>query len=418
MEQNTILFIMPRLPFPATSGRKTSLYYYCKILSHELGNRLVIASFLEQGDDVSLKPDFIDRLVILPRPSAREKIGCILLKSFMKKELPLQASIYYSKKAKKIIDQLVEEEHPRIIIGDMVRCVEYLRDREAYTIADLDDRISKRYERQLDVSNEDINPYGAFINTVPQFLKKFIQWKPIETKVMRQEILLLKRYEIEAGLLCDKVIFVAKQEAEQYNKDIGQNKAMSVPNGVDTSFFSYRRCGSRDKIIGFLGAMNVAHNSNAVKHFINDIFPSVLNRIPDAVFLVIGGGASEDLMSLASNRVVFTGRVDDVREYLQSCSVFVCPMTFGSGIKTKLLEAMSIGLPVVTTTVGAENIDAINHRDWIVENDDNLFSEEVINLLENAEDRERLAKNGSRFIRDNFSWEVTQRKFEQLIESI
>ena len=297
----------------------------------------------------------------------------------------------------------------------MVRCVEYLRDREAYTIADLDDRISKRYERQLDVSNGDINPYGAFINTVPQFIKKFIQWKPIETVVIRQEILLLKRYEIEAGLLCDKVIFVAKQEDEQFNKDIGQNKAMSVPNGVDTS---YRRCGTKDKIIGFLGAMNVAHNSNAVKHFINDIFPSVLNRIPDAVFLVIGGGASEDLMSLTSNRVVFTGRVDDVREYLQSCSVFVCPMTFGSGIKTKLLEAMSIGLPVVTTTVGAENIDAINHRDWIVEDDDNLFSEEVINLLENEEDRETLAKNGSRFIRDNFSWEVTQRKFEQLIKSI
>mgnify|MGYP002240203480 CR=1 FL=1 len=81
--------------------------------------------------------------------------------------------------------------------------------------------------------------------------------------------------------------------------------------------------------------------------------------------MVVGGGASENLLKLQSEHVTFTGRVEDVRDYLEECSVFVCPMTFGSGIKTKNLEAMAMGLPVVTTSIGAENINAQNGRDWI-----------------------------------------------------
>ena len=73
-KQETILFVMPRLPFPTTSGRKMSLYHYCRILSEELGYRLVVAAFLENGDEVKDVPYFIDRLEILPKASSKEKI--------------------------------------------------------------------------------------------------------------------------------------------------------------------------------------------------------------------------------------------------------------------------------------------------------------------------------------------------------
>ena len=72
--KGTILFVMPRLPFPAVSGRKTSLYHYCRILSEELGYRLVVAAFLEKGDKPEEKPDFIHRLVILPKAKAVKKM--------------------------------------------------------------------------------------------------------------------------------------------------------------------------------------------------------------------------------------------------------------------------------------------------------------------------------------------------------
>lgn len=411
----TVLFVMPRLPFPASSGRKTSLYHYCRILSDELGCRLVVAAFLETGDDPSQKPDFIDRLEILPKPSAKEKLFNILGKSLIKKQFPLQVSLYLSDKAKKSVDKLIIEERPDIVIGDMVRSTEYIRNADAYTVADLDDRISLRYKRQFETDINGINPYGAFLGTVPGFMRKLMLLKSVKLAVVRNEISLLNKYELEVGKDCNATVFVAEKEVREFNTEIGVEKAVAVPIGVDTDYFYYRECGDKENIIGFLGAMSVAHNENAARHFIEDILPMVLERIPDAKFMVIGGGASEELKSLSSEHVVFTGRVDDVRDYLEKCKVFVCPMTFGSGIKTKNLEAMAMGLPVVTTTIGAENIDAENGHDWLVVDESERFADQVVSLLHNSEKRLKIGRNGSLFVKKEFSWSVAKERFNSLI---
>ena len=170
-KQETILFVMPRLPFPTTSGRKMSLYHYCRILSEELGYRLVVAAFLENGDEVKDVPYFIDRLEILPKASSKEKIKTIFMQSLIKRKLPMQVSLYFSENAKKIIDRIAEEEKPKIVIGDMVRSTEYIKDIRAFRIADLDDKISKRYERQYNKDIKNINPYGAFLTTLPSIIQ-------------------------------------------------------------------------------------------------------------------------------------------------------------------------------------------------------------------------------------------------------
>ena len=238
-----VLFVMPRLPFPAISGRKTSLYHYCRILSEELHCRLIVAAFLENGDDPRQKPDFIDRLELLPKPSSREKVKNILLSSLIRKKYPLQVSLYLSKKAKAIVDCLLKEEMPDVVIGDMVRSTEYIRNAEAYTVADLDDRISLRYRRQLKSDIEGINPYGAFLNTVPAFLRSIMLKKRFKLAVVKNEISLLHKYEIEVGKNCNATVFVAEREARSFNNEISEHKAIVVPIGVDTDYFSFRECG-------------------------------------------------------------------------------------------------------------------------------------------------------------------------------
>lgn len=413
--KKTVLFVMPRLPFPASSGRKTSLYHYCRILSDELGCRLVVAAFLETGDDPSQKPDFIDRLEILPKPSAKEKLFNILGKSLIRKQFPMQVSLYLSGEAKKSVDKLILEEKPDIVIGDMVRSTEYIRHADAFTVADLDDRISLRYKRQLETDIDGINPYGAFLSTVPSFLRKLMLLRPVKLAVVRNEISLLNKYELEVGKACDTTVFVAEKEVREFNAEIGEEKAVAVPIGVDTDYFYYRECGNEENIIGFLGAMSVAHNENAARHFIEDILPKVLEKVPDAMFMVIGGGASDELRQLSSDHVFFTGRVDDVRDYLEKCMVFVCPITFGSGIKTKNLEAMAMGLPVVTTSIGAENIDAENGHDWFVVDETERFADRVVSLLLTAEKRREIGKNASAFANDKLSWDVTRDCFSSII---
>ena len=197
-----------------------------------------------------------------------------------------------------------------------------------------------------------------------------------------------------------------------------KKKAAAVPIGVDTDYFKYEPHNTTENIIGFLGAMNVAHNENAARHFINDILPLIVKQVPDAKFLVIGGGVSEDLKKLSDEHIIFSGRVDDVRDYLKKCRVFVCPMTFGSGIKTKNLEAMAMGLPVVTTSIGAENIDAKNQHDWCVADNEQEFADAVCNLLADENKRNEMAENASRFVCDHFTWKIAKRKFEMIFEEI
>lgn len=413
--KKTILFVMPRLPFPASSGRKTSLYHYCRILSEELGYRIVVAAFLESGDNPQNKPAFIDKLVILPKASSKDIIMNIVRDSLLLKKMPMQVSLYWNIKAKEVVANLAKNEKPTYIIGDMVRTTEYIRDEDIYRVADLDDRISLRYQRQLENDIDGINPYGAFLNTMPKIIQRLMLVKPLKIFVVKKEIALLMKYELEVGKACETTIFVAEKEAKEFNRELDCEKAIAVPIGVDVNYFSYRNTGKRGNLIGFLGAMSVAHNENAVRHFVVDILPKILEKKPDAKFLVIGGGVSEDLRKLQSDSVEFTGRVEDVREYLEYCKVFVCPMTFGSGIKTKNLEAMAMGLPIVTTSIGAENINAISGSEWIVADDNDDFAEQVVSLLQDDEKRVLIGKRASEFIQHYFTWDVARNQFQKIL---
>lgn len=150
-----------------------------------------------------------------------------------------------------MVDDLVKKERPQFVIGDMVRSTEYIRDIDSFRIADLDDRISLRYKRQLDNDIDGINPYGAFLYTVPKVLRAIMLAKPLKLAVMKNEIALLDKYEKEIGEICEKTIFVAEKEVREFNQELKQNKAVAVPIGVDVDFFSYRESKATKNIVGF-----------------------------------------------------------------------------------------------------------------------------------------------------------------------
>lgn len=415
MEKKVILFVMPRLPFPATSGRKTSLYNYCKIISQKLGYKLIVAAFLEKDDDPLLKPDFIDELIVLLEDNKFKKIKNIIIKSFIKKEMPIQTALYWSDKANNEIKKIIKEKQVDIVIADMIRTTEYLKDVECYKIADLDDRISLRYKRQLENDFKNINPYGAFLKKMPSFLQKIMLLTPIKKFVTKNEITLLNKYELEIGKIFDKIVFVAKREAEEYNRELKESKAVAVPIGVDVDYFKYEENIKKENKIAFLGALSVAHNEAAVINFIENIFPKILKENKEAKFVVVGGGASEKLLKYRNDNIIFTGRVDDVREVLSKCKVFVCPMTFGSGIKTKNLEAMAMGLPIVTTSIGAENINATNGKEWFICDNTIDFANKVLRLLDDENMCCNIGKNACKFINENFVWQISEKEMKKIL---
>jgi glycosyltransferase involved in cell wall biosynthesis len=410
-----IVILSDRLPYPPTSGTKNLLYNYCKILNKNLGFEVVNISFLEQDDDVSLKPDFIVRTYPLKSPSGKAKLKNLVIKTLLKREFPMQVSLFWDQSIKKNIYDILDKEKPDYIISDFVRTTEYLKEYPGFKIADLQDLLSLRYKRQMQLNLATFNPYGAYLFRFPKFIQGILQAKIIKRLVLENETNLLEKYEKSVGEHYDRVMFVAQQEGELFNQRMSANKSLVVPLGVDVDYFSEKMNVEKEKnSIAFFGALSVAHNENGIIHFINDILPLIRKKKPNVKLYIIGGGVTEKIKAAANDGVFITGRVDDIRVAVKRCTVFVCPLLFGSGIKTKNLEAMAMGMPVVTTTIGAENIPAVVGRDWLVEDDDQKFAGAVLSLLDNESYRNDLGKNGQQYVKENFSWKIAETRFKEV----
>lgn len=413
-----LILLSERLPFPPTSGTKNLLYNYCKILNKDLDIEVVNVSFLEKEDDVSLKPEFISKVYELPNADGKVKLINLIYRTFIKREYPMQVSLFWDPKVKKEVDRIINIEKPDYVIADLVRTSEYLKDYNGYKIVDFQDLFSLRYERQVCMDLSTLNPYGAYLFRLPLFVQKVLSKEFVKRIVMNSEIKLLRKYEINIGKCYNRVMFVAKNEGKLYDKMVKANKSLIVPLGVDFNYFSEDLAIKKTpKSITFMGALNVAHNENGIVNFCRNVFPIIKRKVPQAKIYIIGGGATDVIKSLAEtdSNIILMGRVDDVRVAISACEVFICPLRFGSGIKTKNLEAMSMGMPIVTTTIGAENIDAANGKEWFIEDNDIKYAERICQLFENDALRIQMGEAGKKFVKENFSWNTARKAFEEVL---
>lgn len=394
------------------------MYNYCKILHEKYGYEVVVASFLEPGDSLDPKPNFISKVYPLANVSGKTKIYNIFKYTFLQRKYPMQVSLFWDESIYTQIFEILEIERPNIAMADMVRTTEYLRNYRGYKIADLDDMLSIRYKRQLDIDIALLNPYGAYLYSLPKLIQKILELSICKKIILSREIELLEKYELKISKIFDKTIFVAEGEAEILNRAIGLDRAIAIPLGVDIDYYGayYKKIETEPNSIVFLGAMSVAHNETGAIHFIENILPYIVEEKPDVKFYVVGGGITTRLKTLQSKNVVFTGRVEDVRDHVGKCQVFVCPLIFGSGIKTKILEAMAMGVPVVTTTIGSENIHAIEGEDWLVVDNEKEFARKVMMVMNQPDLFNKLHMNANKFVGDNFTWKVAEEKFSLILE--
>lgn len=414
-----ILFITSRLPYPPNSGRKNVMYNYCKYLNEKFNMEIINASFLEDEDDIRLKPKFISKVYKLNNISNKTKIKNLFFNTLIKKEWPMQVSLFYDLSVNSRIKEIIEVEKPDILMCDMVRTAEYIKDLDIKKILDLDDLISIRYKRQLKIDMKYVNPYGAYLYRLPKLIQKCLSFNVVKRFILKNEVDLLEKYEVKISKTFDSVIFVSEKEANTFNSRIKSNKSLSVPLGVDIDYFSkYRDIIKEENSISFLGAMNVAHNETAVVNFCEKILPQIIKKIPNVKFYIVGGGVTDKVLNLQNKNVIVVGKVDDVRKYISKTKVFVCPLLFGSGIKTKNLEAMAMGVPVVTNSIGAESISALDGTDWIIRDNENDFASEVIKLLEDKNYSETISKNAYNYVKENYSWQIVSNKWKDVFKKI
>ena len=223
---------------------------------------------------------------------------------------------------------------------------------------------------------------------------------------MREQFRRMAAFEAAACRRFDRVVAVSPQDADVMRDRYGVQHVSHVPTGVDVEYFSASGSAATPApAIVFTGSMDWMPNDDAMLWFCADILPLVRARIPDLVVTIVGRAPSARLVALASDRrVEVTGRVADVRPYLERASVFIVPMRVGGGTRLKIFEAMAMGLPVVSTTVGAEGLPVSDGLTAVLRDDPQGFANALVNVLVDDELRRRISENGRRMVRERYGW--------------
>src|SRR5262245_15930363 len=194
----------------------------------------------------------------------------------------------------------------------------------------------------------------------------------------------------------------------------------TVPIALDPSLFEFSDTDrSSDPTIGFLGSMHWQPRYSAAQRLITQIFPQVRARCPDARLLIVGSNARQALARYINTPgVEIIEDVSHARSYFYKLQVFACPLTHGSGMMTKVLEAMAHGVPVVTTTQGAEGLAATDGIHAFIADDDDLFVERTVQLLQDAALRQRLRQHARQLIETSYAPGPTVATLEKVYHTL
>jgi glycosyltransferase involved in cell wall biosynthesis len=166
----------------------------------------------------------------------------------------------------------------------------------------------------------------------------------------------------------------------------------------------------------FTGSMDWMPNDDAVRFFLAGVWPRIRAALPNATFTVVGRNPSAALVALSSQEtgVTVTGRVDDVRPYMERAAVYLVPLRIGGGTRLKIFEAMAMGLPVVSTWIGAEGLPVRDGQDIVLADAPEQFANAAVRLLTDQARARAIGDEASRTVRARAGWDRAARVFDEI----
>jgi len=192
-----------------------------------------------------------------------------------------------------------------------------------------------------------------------------------------------------------------------------------IPNGVDVDVCRPGLAEPATDTLVHSGALTWSANYDAVFYFLSEILPLIRQHAPDVQLKVTGSTRNVAINRLPSlDGVVFTGYVDDIHPVVAGSWACVVPLRIGGGTRLKILEAMALGTPVVSTSKGAEGLDVTHGENILIADDPREFAAQTVRLLRDPELRRHLAENGRRLVEQRYDWRLIGEQFNRLVEAV
>lgn len=223
----------------------------------------------------------------------------------------------------------------------------------------------------------------------------------------------MSRYERACCRAARRVVAVSAGDATLMASDYGIDGVVTVDTGVDMAAFDRPPVpvAPRADLI-FLGSMDWLPNIDGIRWFVAEVLPIITARRPETTLAIVGRTPTPDVRALETERVIVTGTVPDVREWLWGSQVAIVPLRIGGGTRLKIYEAMAAGVPVVSTPVGAEGLDVTDGDTIALAADPREFAAQCLALLSDPGRRSGMAARATALISAHYSWESVAQQFE------
>ncbi|MCC6392551.1 MAG: glycosyltransferase [Bryobacterales bacterium] len=229
-----------------------------------------------------------------------------------------------------------------------------------------------------------------------------------------------KRMSAYEGAVCrqvKRIIAVSDSDAALMRARYGAARVSSIPTGVDLDYFRKPHRPTPAADFTFIGSMDWMPNIDGMLWFTSEILPFLRKRRPDCSLAIVGRKPAPEILALARRdpRILVTGTVPDVRPYLWGSAASIVPLRIGGGTRLKIYEAMAAGIPVVSTTIGAEGLDCEHGANILIADQPADFAARCLELLEDPGLHRRLAAAALHLVTTRYSWDAVSRTFEQLL---
>lgn len=376
-----ILVVCAQSPYPIVDGARLRTYNMAKILQREHDIHLLIVN-RESGDDIETLAEEFSGVTTFSHNSLRQDLhqygraGAAFLTGN-----PIRPAYYRFPDVQQWVDEHAAEFD--LCYANYINTVSYIRPYRF--VVDFVDSMSQNYAQLGE------------IHSIPLSCLYTIESRRLRT------------YERGVARAAENAFVTTTHDMTAMEI---QNSITVVPNGVRERYLERSRSIDSDPgRIVFLGRMDYYPNVDAVRYFADEVFPRVRADIENATFVIVGSSPSEEVRALGAREgITVTGFVDEPAEHLELASVVVAPMRYGTGIQNKVLEAMALGKPVVTTPLGAAGINAEHGTDLLVADDAMALYERTISVLSDPGLAASIGDAAREQIADRHTWDAVAPK--------
>ncbi|HYG76844.1 MAG TPA: glycosyltransferase [Planctomycetota bacterium] len=395
-ERLKILMTRVRLLYPLNTGGKIRTAKMIEQLSKDNDLTLVTYRYPEDTDeDVAQTAKLCKHLVTVPckeTPKYTPRFYYELGRNLFER-LPYVVSKYASRELAETVAGVYKAQNPDLVMVDFLQACESIRRLKNVPFVLFQHNVEAAIFEQL----------AARANS-------FFERLYLNLQARR-----MRRYEKRMCRRAHTVIAVSDVDSRAFETHYGARNCEVVPTGVDTNFFLPSSSLRRLNNLVFTGSMDWLANQDAMQYFVRDIFPLIRQEIPNVMLSIVGRNPPPDIQKLGEQPgIAVTGTVDDIRPYVHGAKVYIVPLRIGSGTRLKLLEAMSMGKAIVSTTIGAEGLPVEHGKNIVLADDANAFAQEVVGLLRDTERREMLEENARTLVERSYSWEHVGRVFNDI----